>query len=318
MRSGSAMISMTGIRGSSDAYGSWKTICISRRSGRIWPRRQRGQVLVRVVDRAGRSAGLRLSSARPVVDLPQPDSPTSAEGLVARQMSKETSQTACTSPTWRRIRPRDRTGKCLTRPRTDRTGCRSSTRRPRCAASVGGRRPRSRGGCASSVSVAGGDREDVARRAAVDDLRAEVAGGAVLGARPSPGAGRARPPRRRRCASGQRGRERAAGRQVEQRRRGARDRGEPLAVGCVDARQAAEQAERVRHPRAVEDVVDRAGLDRAARRTSPDPVGVPGDHAEVVGDQHHARRRSPPAPPRAPRAPAPARSRRAPSSARRR
>ena len=33
MRSGSAMIVPTRLRGLSDAYGSWKTICISRRSG---------------------------------------------------------------------------------------------------------------------------------------------------------------------------------------------------------------------------------------------------------------------------------------------
>ena len=35
MRSGSATISRTVIRGFSDAYGSWKTICMSRRTGRI-------------------------------------------------------------------------------------------------------------------------------------------------------------------------------------------------------------------------------------------------------------------------------------------
>ncbi len=35
---GAPMICPTVCRGFSDEYGSWKTICISRRSGRIWPR----------------------------------------------------------------------------------------------------------------------------------------------------------------------------------------------------------------------------------------------------------------------------------------
>ena len=33
--SGSPMMSLTGIFGFSEAYGSWKTICSSRRTGRI-------------------------------------------------------------------------------------------------------------------------------------------------------------------------------------------------------------------------------------------------------------------------------------------
>ena len=37
MRSGSETMSRTVMRGFSDAYGSWKTICSSRRTGRIWP-----------------------------------------------------------------------------------------------------------------------------------------------------------------------------------------------------------------------------------------------------------------------------------------
>ena len=61
-------------RGLSDANGSWKTICISRRNGRIalklspWMSR-----LANVIDPALRS---RRSSAKPSVVLPEPDSPT--------------------------------------------------------------------------------------------------------------------------------------------------------------------------------------------------------------------------------------------------
>ncbi len=50
MRSGSATISLTVIRGSSEANGSWNTICRSRRSGRICPRRQLDQVPAPVPD----------------------------------------------------------------------------------------------------------------------------------------------------------------------------------------------------------------------------------------------------------------------------
>ena len=76
MRSGSAMISLTVIRGSSDAYGSWNTICMSRRSGRISPGRQRGQVLALEADLPPVGLDQVAARSRPVVDLPQPDSPT--------------------------------------------------------------------------------------------------------------------------------------------------------------------------------------------------------------------------------------------------
>ena len=47
MRSGSAMISLTVMRGSSEANGSWKTICMSRRSGRISDGDSDGRKIVR-------------------------------------------------------------------------------------------------------------------------------------------------------------------------------------------------------------------------------------------------------------------------------
>ena len=70
------MIWPTRLRGLSDANGSWKTICISRRSGCIclrpafvmsWPRKR----IVPSVESISRMI------ARDSVVFPQPDSPTS-------------------------------------------------------------------------------------------------------------------------------------------------------------------------------------------------------------------------------------------------
>ena len=83
--------------------------------------------------------------------------------------------------------------------------------------------------------------------------------------------------------------ERAARLDVDQRRRRALDRGQPGLLAGVDARHRAEQADRVGHPGAVEDVLDGALLDRPARVHDQDPVDHAGDHAEVVGDQHGRR-----------------------------
>jgi hypothetical protein len=69
-------MSSTGSRGFSDAYGSWKTIWISRRSGRIAARLSPTSSRPLYLTEPS-VAGCRLRIARPVVDLPQPDSPTS-------------------------------------------------------------------------------------------------------------------------------------------------------------------------------------------------------------------------------------------------
>ena len=55
---------------------------------------------------------------------------------------------------------------------------------------------------------------------------------------------------------------------------------------AVDARDRAEQADRVRHARRVEDVVDRARLDDGAGVHHQHLVDHAGDDAEVVGDEH--------------------------------
>jgi hypothetical protein len=75
IRIGSPMMSRTGMRGLSDAYGSWNTICRSRRSSRS---RLRGAAVTSSpeADHPPRGRLDRRSSVRPSVDLPQPDSPT--------------------------------------------------------------------------------------------------------------------------------------------------------------------------------------------------------------------------------------------------
>ena len=63
-------------RGLSDEYGSWNTICISRRSGRIC--RRLNLVMSRPSNMIEPEVASRsLSTSRAVVDFPQPDSPTS-------------------------------------------------------------------------------------------------------------------------------------------------------------------------------------------------------------------------------------------------
>src|SRR5262249_38296110 len=95
-------------------YGSWKMICMSRRAARSSPSesKPRSRPAKFTAPPVGSSSR---STSRPVVDLPQPDSPTNASVSPA-ESSKLTSSTAC--PTWRRPRRPLRTGKCFTRPST--------------------------------------------------------------------------------------------------------------------------------------------------------------------------------------------------------
>ena len=91
----------TRLRGLSDAYGSWNTICISRRSGRR-PRRER-PVMSRPSKVTVPAVGsCRRTRQRPRVDLPQPDSPTRPT-VSPGMTSKVTPSTACTWATsrWR-------------------------------------------------------------------------------------------------------------------------------------------------------------------------------------------------------------------------
>ena len=92
--SGNETICSTVFRLFSDAYGSWKTICISRRNRRS----SREETPKRSVDskwtppEVGSSSR---SSSRASVDLPEPDSPTSPT-VSPRLSTSETSSTALT------------------------------------------------------------------------------------------------------------------------------------------------------------------------------------------------------------------------------
>ena len=122
------MIACTVMRGFNDAYGSWKTICIFARI----VRRSRpdgastSSPSNRTVPDVG-SSSRRMQ--RPVVDFPQPDSPTSPS-VSPRCTEKLTPETAWTSPTLCRNSPA-RIGKFFTRSFTSSTG----------AGTAGGRGP---------------------------------------------------------------------------------------------------------------------------------------------------------------------------------
>ena len=99
---GSEMIVPTVRRGFSDEYGSWKIICISRRSGLS------SFVLRSAISRPSNLTEPEVgcssrSSSRAVVDLPQPDSPT-RPNVSPRLTSKEIPSTACTAPRLRLTR----------------------------------------------------------------------------------------------------------------------------------------------------------------------------------------------------------------------
>ncbi len=93
---GSAMIDPTVIRGSSDPYGSWKMICIRRRYLRSSP----GSSVLRSTPSKRTDPPVASRSriiARPIVLLPQPDSPT-RPSVSPRRTAKVVPSTALTVP----------------------------------------------------------------------------------------------------------------------------------------------------------------------------------------------------------------------------
>jgi hypothetical protein len=62
------------MRGLSEANGSWKMICMSRAQRRIGALAERAGPAVEAT--SPEVGSIRRSTQRPVVDLPQPDSPT--------------------------------------------------------------------------------------------------------------------------------------------------------------------------------------------------------------------------------------------------
>ena len=89
------MLSPIGVRGSSDAYGSWKMICIRRRYGLSAAPLSCGDVRRRRTGSRRPSASMSRSSSRPTVVLPQPDSPT-RPSVSPRRIVKLTPSTAWT------------------------------------------------------------------------------------------------------------------------------------------------------------------------------------------------------------------------------
>src|SRR6476469_6636641 len=118
----------TRLRGFSDAYGSWKIIIISRRNGRISARESRVMSWPRKTTEppVGSSSFMM---QRAIVDLPQPDSPTTPRVSPSRT-ANETPSTAFTEATsfWKMI-PRV-TGKYFFSPSTTSNSSPRSDDRP--------------------------------------------------------------------------------------------------------------------------------------------------------------------------------------------
>jgi len=86
------MIEPTVILGLSDAYGSWKMICISLRSARS-ERLSSVVTFLPSKETSPEVGSISRRIERPVVDLPQPDSPTSPS-VSPGMTSNDTSSTA--------------------------------------------------------------------------------------------------------------------------------------------------------------------------------------------------------------------------------
>ena len=97
------MMSDTDMRGDSEPYGSWNTICMLRRCGRISLKRSSCSGLP--MNTIGPSEEISRRMARPSVVLPEPDSPTTPSVSPLRT-STLTPSTALMWPTVLRITPR--------------------------------------------------------------------------------------------------------------------------------------------------------------------------------------------------------------------
>ena len=251
---GSPMIWPTRLRGFSDAYGSWKIICIWRRIGRSCARDR--PTSSSPSNRTEPDVGVvSCRIARHSVDFPQPDSPTrpSVSPSSRVRLTPSTARTRADLAVDQDAR--------LDREVLDEVG------RPRAAV--------------SPFTVATGFAGRSGRR---------PRGGALLIRRPSQQRSRVRAaaaPSHLSNACGQRGGEPAAGRRAEQRRRLARDLGQAFGTRLCRAGPATPAAPRCRGAggrrtsrRACAVLDDLAGVHHR------DPVGDLGDDAEVVGDQH--------------------------------
>src|SRR5260221_1695808 len=222
-------------------------ICSLRRSARI---RALPAVMtfspLKIISPA--SGSTRRRTARPAVDLPQPDSPTRPKASPSRTVN-EMPSSARTVTVRERGKPRV-TVKNLRKPVTVRTG----------SAMAGLARGLTRRGAqpAAHPMIRRVGKRDERRIAPRADLLAQ---GAARG-------------------------EAAARRHGADRRYLAGDRAQPRGI-AIDARNRAQQQLGIGMSRPREELVDRRGLDDLAGIHDGDAVGDRGDDAEIMGDEDH-------------------------------
>src|SRR5574341_1722637 len=115
------MLSPIGRRGSSEEYGSWKMICISRRARFSAPEFM-WATSCPSKSTCPRVGSTSRSTVRPNFVLPQPDSPTKPS-VSPRRMKKLTSSTARTHPWTRWSNPARTLGEALQSLRDDKVLC---------------------------------------------------------------------------------------------------------------------------------------------------------------------------------------------------
>src|SRR5215204_2209162 len=274
------MIWATRLRGFSDAKGSWKTICISRRIGASSRRPARVMSSPRNASRPPVGSTSRMI-ARDVVVLPQPDSPT--RPIVSpSSIASVTSFTACTRATSRSIRRPFLIGK---------NTFRWSTSTSRAPASAVSRAP-----AGSTTTLI---RLNTRLRIETDLSRAHLAQLPLLLGRQPAAVAVVRPPFEARLQGRNLGAlvklvratraEMAALRTMGQGGRQPGDCRQPPQPRPVHARDRAEQPPGVRVLGVVEDLVQRPLLDYPARVHDEDPVRYVRNDAEVVGHEDHGR-----------------------------
>ena len=204
--------------------------------------------------------------------LEQPHEAADQGRLAAARLADDAERLARVRARTRRRRPRARARPTRSMIRPPRSGSGPAGARPRAAASPLVR-PASPGSAPRRVTCATGSGAASPIWSSTTPQRALLARARASSGRDAPGASGQRAAQRRapRCSVIERMRaaraEVAAGRRVQQRRRQARDRRQPLRAVAVDARDRAEQAPGVGVLRVVEELVERALLDDAARRT---------------------------------------------------
>ena len=248
------------MRGLSDENGSWKITWIRRRSFRI----ARASSVTRLMpsnSTVPAVGSMRRRIMRPVVDLPQPDSPT-RPSVSPGMTSNETPSTARTAPA-------GFAEQSLLDREMLRESANGQERRRRVAALAAVTRPPS--ARASRARRAGSSaRWQRDTCAAADLIQRRMLRGAAL-------------PRVRAAVV-----KAAALRPLRRRRHGAGNRREPLAL-LPDLRHRVEQAFRVRVVRAREQVADRRFLDDLAAVHHDDARRRLRDDAQVVRDEQNRR-----------------------------